>query len=286
MKKENFQAGLTLLRKPVLPLVSMVLFLQQLSGPQSKVEDIITEMPEPVETEYTVYARPRELLRRYLDYFDLPEAAGSPRKTEIQVVDESGQPVDETTAHTALISQRILEKELEEINSRLCAPCSCTLCCTGPESRMEQEFFEIPLQEQETECFALACHDTADSRSRSAMDDEAQPLQINGAPFYQSEAARLIHWQNGWSMILPKESSCPALEHSGRCRIYSNRPLVCRRPQIFSYILAPTGQPDRYMLRNTLLAVTDCPYVRVLQEEIAAYAAACELNFVLKGNKR
>ena len=40
------------------------------------------------------------------------------------------------------------------------------------------------------------------------------------------------------------------------------------------------------MLRETLLAVIDCPYVQTLQEEIAAYAAACELELVLRENKQ
>ena len=68
--------------------------------------------------------------------------------------------------------------------------------------------------------------------------------------------------------------------------MYLIRPQVCRRPQIFSYILENTDQTDQYRLRGSLLAVTDCPYVQVLQEEIAAYAAACELELVLKGNKQ
>ena len=42
---------------------------------------------------------------------------------------------------------------------------------------------------------------------------------------------------------------------------------------------------DRQVLRQSLLAVVDCPYVRQLQEEIAAYAAACELEMVFRHNK-
>lgn len=85
-------------------------------------------------------------------------------------------------------------------------------------------------------------------------------------------------------------SSCPNLEsQTGRCTVYIDRPKVCRRPQIFSYILEPvTGEDGEIIaqrLRRTLLAIIDCPYVEVLQEEIAAYAAACELNLVIKRNK-
>jgi hypothetical protein len=42
---------------------------------------------------------------------------------------------------------------------------------------------------------------------------------------------------------------------------------------------------DLYRLRRSLLAITDCPYVRDLRDEIAGYAAACELHLVLKQNK-
>jgi hypothetical protein len=45
------------------------------------------------------------------------------------------------------------------------------------------------------------------------------------------------------------------------------------------------GEIIAQRLRRTLLAIIDCPYVEVLQEEIAAYAAACELNLVIKRNK-
>lgn len=311
LKKEDLQDGLALLRQPVLPLASMVQFMYQLSGPGARVEDIIAEMTEPIATGYTVYTEPDKLLRRYLDQLQLLETlgtAGTERQPDelnaerkAEVVDESGQPVDAVTACTALINQRIVEAELEEINSRLCAPCNCTLCCVGPEQGMEQEFFEIPLQASETERFALPRHDTSESRTRLALDavtDDAV-LQINGHPFYHGADAdqygtgtpKLVHWRNGWSMILPKNSSCPALAQNGRCNVYSQRPRVCRRPQIFGYILEPLELPvptepsKKYMMRNALLAVTDCPYVQFLQEEITAYAAACELECILQANK-
>ncbi|CAK8724536.1 YkgJ family cysteine cluster protein [Candidatus Electrothrix laxa] len=308
VKKENLQDGIALLRQPVLPLVSMVQFMYQLSGPGAKVEDIIAEMTEPIETAYTIYEAPDKLLHGYLHQLQLLEKIeGSgmeqqPDGMKSDVVDEAGQPVDAMTACTALINQRIMEAELEKINSRLCAPCNCTLCCVGPEKEMVQEFFEIPLQGSETDLFTLTRHDTAESRSRVALDSTADddPLQVDERPFYQGADAdqcgtgtpELFHWRNGWSMILPKDSSCPALDkRNGRCNVYSDRPQVCRRPQIFSYILeplellGPIGQSRKYMLRNSLLAVTDCPYVQFLQDEIATYAAACELDCILKANK-
>ena len=283
MEKEDFQAGLALLGQPALPLVSMVQFLY-LTGPFATVAEVVDEMPEPIETGYALYEHPRDLLRSHLAHLTLLENLKTGEEIQEQVVDESGELLDSMSAVTALVSQRIMEDELEPINSALCGPCGCTLCCIGPDSAMSQEFFEIPLQDEEADLFSTDRHDNPDSRSCRAMDDEV--LQLDGAPFYKRPAPELFHWQNGWSLILPRESSCPGLEESGRCRVYSARPQVCRKPQIFSYVLEETGQPDQYRLRSSLLAVIDCPYVQVLQDEIAAYAAACELELVLKGNKQ
>ena len=188
------------------------------------------------------------------------------------------------SALTALVSQRIMEDELGAINSALCGPCGCTLCCIGPDRTMKQEFFEIPLQDEEVDLFSIVRHDNPDIRSHQAMDDQA--LELEGKPFYKRSDPELFHWQHGWSLILPRKSSCPGLEENGRCRVYDNRPQVCRKPQIFSYVLEENEHQVQYRLRNSLLAVTDCPYVQVLQDEIAAYAAACELELVLKGNKQ
>lgn len=283
VEKEDLQAGISLLAGPVLPLVSMVQFLY-LTGPFERIEEVIDEMPEPIETGYALYENPREQLYSHLARLRLLEGLKSGEELKIHVVNESGEAVDDMTACAGLVSQRIMEDELEIINSVLCGPCGCTLCCTGPDTSMDQEFFEIPLQDGETALFSVARHDSADSRSRRALDDES--LQLDGAPFYALSGPELFHWQNGWSLILPRESSCPGLEENGRCRVYTNRPQVCRRPQIFSYILEKMNQPDQFRLRGSLLAVTDCPYVRLLREEIAAYAAACELELILKENKQ
>ena len=283
MQKKEFQTGIALLGQPVLPLVSMVQFLY-LTGPFATVAEVIDEMPEPIETGYALYEHPREMLRCHLTHLTLLENLKNGEEMQVLVVNESGEPVDGMTACTSLVSQRIMEDELEVINSVLCGPCGCTLCCTGPDHSMKQEFFEIPLQDEEANIFSVARHDSADSRSRRAMDDEV--LQVDGVPFYQQRGPGLFHWKGGWSLILPRESSCPGLGGDGRCQVYFNRPQVCRRPQIFSYVLEKMDQPDRYRLRDSLLAVIDCPYVQVLREEIAAYAAACELELVLKGNKQ
>jgi Fe-S-cluster containining protein len=97
----------------------------------------------------------------------------------------------------------------------------------------------------------------------------------------------MVHWQHGWSLILPRSSRCPNLAADGRCQIYSDRPEVCRRPQIFPYVLEPFTDEagPGWRIRRSLLAVLDCPYVRLLQDEIAGFAAASELDLVFRRNK-
>ena len=283
VEKEDFKAGRALLGQPALPLVSIVQFLY-LTGDFATVAEVIDEMPEPIETGYALYEHPQELLRRHLQHLELLENLKNGEAVQEQIVDETGKALDAMTAITALVSQRIMEDELETINSALCSPCGCTLCCVGPDQDMQQEFFEIPLQDVETDLFPHARHDDDDSRSSLAMNDT--PMLQDGKPFYNRSDPTLIHWQNGWSLILPRDSSCPGLAEDGRCRVYINRPRVCRKPQIFSYILEPADEENQYCLRSSLLAITDCPYVQALQDEISAYAAASELEIIFKGNKQ
>ena len=282
--KDAFAEGLQRLRHPVLPLVAIVQFLY-LTGEFATFEEIVAQLPEDIETGYTKYSNPSADLAPYLDLLTPLAALKSGALAAELVVDIHEQPVDKTTAVVALISQQILTRELEAINSALCAPCGCTLCCVGPEAGMTQAFFEIPLVDGEWRQFPVERIDSADSQARLA-DDET-PLMVAGAPFYEYSQPRLIHWQQGWSLILPRASRCPNLEESGRCRVYPERPQVCRRPQIFPYVVEPATRQGQATarLRQSLLAVVDCPYVRQLQEEIAAYAAACELEMVFRHNK-
>lgn len=287
MNENTFEQGLSLLRQPVAPLVSMVQFLY-LTGPFATVAEVIGELPEPIETELAVYEHPVALLREYLEYLQPLESLKTEQEIESNVVDEQGEPVDRMTAISALVMQQVLTAELEKINSRLCDPCNCTLCCTGPAESMNQEFFEIPLARREIDLFAVDRYDQVDSRTRRARDEEE--LHCDGQPFYRRRSPGLFHWQNGWSLILPRGSQCPNLEPgSGRCRVYAQRPEVCRRPQIFPYMLERLDEPragnPEYRLRQTLLAVVDCPYVRELQDNIALYAAAGELHLAWKENK-
>jgi Fe-S-cluster containining protein len=105
----------------------------------------------------------------------------------------------------------------------------------------------------------------------------------------------LYHWENGWSLILPGGSICPALSaHTKKCMVYAKRPQVCRKPQIFAYILEKTPDTAKhsdgtlipvYMARNKVLAVWDCPYVRKFQDEIGAYAEMGGLEPIFKKSK-
>jgi Fe-S-cluster containining protein len=284
VEKEALKTGLALLRQPVLPLVGIVQFLY-LTGNFASVEEVIGQMPADIETGYALYGDAASLLAPYADLLQPLVALKAGVPPHDQVVDSEGHPVDPMVATGALVAQHILVRELERINSLLCAPCGCTLCCSGPDADMSQAYFEIPLQPGEIDFFSLERIDSAASQAHR-VDDEP-PLKVSERDFFDRAEPALIRWQPGWSLILPKASRCPNLEASGRCHVYLDRPQVCRRPQIFPYVVEPIedqGQPA-FRLRQTLLAVVDCPYVQLLQDEIAAYAAACELEMVFRQNK-
>ncbi|MGE4560137.1 MAG: YkgJ family cysteine cluster protein [Desulfobulbus sp.] len=284
LDKDALHEGTALLAQPVLPLIGMVQFLY-LTGDFATVDEVISQMPADIETGFATYADPVGILQPYADLLRPLADFKAGKPPEQQVVDVDNNPVDALTAATALIAQDVLIRELEPINSLLCAPCNCTLCCVGPEAEMRQDYFEIPLQPGEAVHFPLERIDTPASRA-SRIDDEP-PLQVEGHDFYWRPDPVLIRWRSGWSLILPTGSRCPHLEALGRCHIYPDRPQVCRRPQIFPYMLEPMEEGGRraFRLRQSLLAVVDCPYVRLLQEEIGAYAAACELEMIFRHNK-
>ena len=286
MERESLAAGRALLHRPVLPLVAIVQFLY-MTGDFATVEAVIAELPAEIETGYCRYDDAAADLAPYSDLLRPLEALKAGQPPQESVVDGEGNAVDAMTAVVALVAQRVLTRELERINSLLCGPCGCTLCCVGPEASMAQCYFEIPLQAGEDRFFPLARIDSPASRGHR-VDDEP-PLQVGGQDFFAHPHPVLIHWQQGWSLIMPRLSRCPNLQDSGRCLVYPDRPEVCRRPQIFAYVVEPVpaegaGKPV-FRLRQTLLAVVDCPYVQLLQDEIAAYAAACELEMIFRHNK-
>ena len=53
------------------------------------------------------------------------------------------------------VAQRILARELENINSLLCGPCDCQLCCLGPSGEMGQVFLRAPCKSKKTTCSAF-----------------------------------------------------------------------------------------------------------------------------------
>lgn len=287
MDKKNFTEGIGLLRQPIMPLVSMVQFLF-MTGPFATVAEVVNELPEPIETDRTTYEHPRSLLSGYLDILAGFEQVKEGTFPVPNVVDGESNPVDPFTAGVAVIQQQLLIAELEKINSALCGPCGCKLCCVGPENSMAQEFFEIPLGTGELDLFAVSRCDNAVSRSSLPGDEEE--LLWEDQPFFRVENPTLFHWKKGWSLILPKGATCPNLNDNGQCMVYDDRPKVCRRPQIFPYMVeqleSVEGAASQMRIRESLLAVIDCPYVRELQDEIADYAAASELHLLLKQNKQ
>lgn len=288
LEKNMFKEGVELLRQPVMPLVAMVQFLY-MTGPFDTVVEVIEELPEPIETDRAKYEHPKSLLSGYLEILAGFERLKEGNFLTPVVVDEENNEVDSFTAGVAIIQQQLLTAELERINSVLCGPCECTLCCVGPEQSMEQEFFEIPIADSELDLFSVSRCENETSRNSLPMDEKA--LQWEGQPFYRRAQPTLFHWKKGWSLVLPKGSSCPNLNDNGHCRVYSDRPDVCRRPQIFPYVVEPIeedtdGGAPAMRVRQSLLAVVDCPYVQELKDEIAEYAAVSELHLLLKQNKQ
>lgn len=311
-RKNDLQAGMALLGRPLLPLIRLLPLLY-LAGPFARISELLAELNEPITTAGIDYPQPSAALAPYLDLLNAleelkpPPGPGPTAETEPMagsqageqgpvppVLTEDGRTLSGLEALECRICQAVLERELETINSLLCAPCRCDLCCIGPEPDMSQDFFEIPLIQDEVRLFPLPQFDTAQSRQMTSAGEP--PLLRDDRPFYQTPAA-LYHWRQGWSLILPPGSRCPQLAADGACRIYPKRPQVCRRPQVFAYLLAkqeasaPTSTADDaptttpLIAHHKLLAVWDCPYVQVLQEEIAAYAQACGLEPIFRRNK-
>ena len=301
---KKFDQGLARLKRPVLPLVNMVQFLY-FTGPFETIEDVLARLTKSVELENVVYENPQQMLKPYTAFLNELDVIKGKKRLSVSlpfIVNEKDEPVAKRQALEFWIKQQILSRELEEINSMLCGPCGCVLCCTGPNSefdgasgfkgRMKQEFFEIPLQDKEVGLFALAKVDTEESCTMTAHSEP--PLQRDTLPFYKHEMA-LYHWKNGWSLILPEGSACPGLApDTKRCMVYAERPEVCRKPQIFPYVLEKTSHTAKrsdgvlipvYMARSKVLAVWDCPYVRKFQQEIGAYAEMSGLEPIFKKSK-
>lgn len=287
---KKFPNGIKMLQSPILPLVRIVQLLY-LTGPFENVDPVLDELNEPVETEVVTYENPGELLRPYLHILKTFEQLKHPTEHPFIILNDQLEPLDQFESIELWVAQNIMVLELEQINSLLCGQCNCTLCCIGPDESMSQEFFEIPLTEDETKHFPLKKIDTEQTRQQSSLTEP--PLSRNDKPFYETDTA-LYHWQAGWGLILPKGSTCPNLDKNGGCEIYPQRPNVCRRPQIFSYVIERLPDQDvetggqikkAYLGQRKILAIWDCPYVKELKQDIATYAELCDMEPVFKKNK-
>ena len=282
-----------MLAQPVLPLARLagMLFL---TGPFTNLTEVVQELNDKVETGGITYADPAASLTPYLPAMAPFERLKTPQPPARIILSAQAEALDAMEAIDAWVAQNILSQELEAINSQLCGPCNCRLCCIGPGQGMGQQFFEIPLQDNEIPLFQLEKIDSSQSRASSSQAETA--LLVDGQPFYEHDQARLIHWQQSWGLILPTGSSCPQLDDdSGGCTIYPQRPDVCRRPQIFAYALErqPAFDSDyegttlpAYLRQQSLLAIWDCPYVQQFQDEIGSYGQACGMEPIFKENKR
>jgi Fe-S-cluster containining protein len=293
----SFLRGRAKLERPVWPLCNLFLMLC-LASPYERPDALLTELPDEVEAGENLYSDPVAILKRFSDIlfpfarFLRGDGPGNPEEEKAaallvsrssSLADLSGERPDPFDAMFALCRQDILARELEEINSLLCGPCGCDICCTGPGVEASHDFFEIPLAEPELSLFELEKVDSSASRNCLAGDD--RPLVVGDRPFYASGHPLLIHWRRGWSLVMPRATACPNLGETG-CSVYMERPEVCRKPQIFPYVIEEdAASPGTYVIRNAILAVWDCPYVRFLRDEIASYAAMNGLETFFRENK-
>lgn len=275
------------IKRPLWPLFELASRLYLIS-PYDDMEGLARELPDHFDVSGITYDNPSALIGLIPGVFDRLILIKR-RRDDISLPDiknEDGESLSPFDAMISLTKQKVLEYELEVINSVLCGPCGCTLCCTGPDLSARQEFFEIPLLDKELSLFKLPVVDIHDSHAKTAYSEPE--LEIGGVPFYKRPAA-IYHWSNGYSLILPRMTRCPHLDGSGACGIYSKRPMVCKKPQIFPLVIeklsGPQDAEERYVRRDTLLAIWDCPYVKRLKDEIIAYAGHCNLTCIFKENK-
>ena len=265
--------GIDGLKSPVWPLlhVSILLFL---TGPFKRLDELLDELTSSMEMEGVIYNEPRKKVSNFIEILRPLELLKRGEKIASYIPPISSHeatPIEPLEALTAWIKQCVLERELEDINSLLCAPCNCVICCTGPEPGSKKELFEIPLDENELLLFDLPRHETL-------------PDTLLEEDFVHSSPG-IYHFAKGWRMILPRGSKCPQLSRDGRCAIYENRPIVCRKPQIFPYVIQKNERDDAFIKEEKLLAVWDCPYVRKLKEEIIQYGQKCGLETIFMENK-
>ena len=139
------------------------------------------------------------------------------------------------------------------------------------------------MERDELKDFPLEVISNQETRASTAMDEP--PLLIRGREFYTLGPA-IVEWRTGHSLILPRDTKSPNLTNMRRCNIYDMRPKTCRKPQIFAYILEKTGEVGHFIYRNKMLAISDCPYVKILKERIHHYASLCEVDLIVSPNRK
>ena len=277
---EEWSRALEVLKRPLWPLIKLIQVLY-LAGEYRDLKALFNDLPGEIELENGPYDN---IQRRLNEYSDLIEGMLEPFYLDHDVPkvllgDETLPPHE---AYTAQLRQKLIERELEGVNSLLCSPMGCDLCCVGPRDDEKNLFFDIPLKMEEVDTIGITTFDTPLTRSSSPYDE--QSLSIEKRPFYELGPV-VITWRTGPSMILPRGERCPKLSRDVRCTIYPQRPWTCRRPPIFSYVLDRTGADGDFSLENKLLAIIECPIVQELKREIHLYASLNELDLVITRNR-
>lgn len=284
MNSDNWETGLQHLQQPIWPLTKLCILLY-LTSPYSTWKELLDTLPQELAVNEIIYQAPASKLTAITwptSWLEMLKNGANANGLPL-ILNENHEHLDIFSSILCLIKQQVMEAELETVNSLFCSSMKCALCCEGPKATASQKFFEIPLQFTEVPLFEMQVIDTT---LQGAFDAYSFPaFQRDGIPFYSLPSA-IYRWRNGYSLILTTGATCPHLTRNLRCDIYKKRPVVCKKPQIFAYIMEKLpDKPHIAMERNILLAVTDCPYVRRLENELERYAVLNEVTLMLKPNK-
>ncbi len=294
---KEWKEAIALMRRPAWPVIRLLTIIVISTGHKDigfkDIKRLISEFPDPLEIDGMEYRYPQRIIEPYcsilinninkLNIDANAEDADSLLEMSVRVTDGNGEFMPYYEAVMAIMQQEILLRELERINSLLCSPCGCDICCKGPFKEDEHQFFEIPLRQEELSLFDLPVIENNHSIKMSPYD--MAPFLIKGVPFYKyPDSPMIVRWEKGYSLMLLKNDRCPHLDTNSRCAIYDTRPDTCKRPQIFPYVIEETGDLE-LVHKAKLLAITDCPYVKALKPYIHRYASLNGLDLMLRNNK-
>lgn len=284
MNTDNWQTGVKYLQTPLWPLTRLCLMLY-LTSPYEAWEELLEALPEELETDGIRYEAPARMLSTITWPTPWVTVLKQGRNTDglPVVLNEKDEPLDIFSTILCLMKQHVMEMELERINSLLCSCIDCSLCCEGPTTDALHDFFEIPLRPEEVRLFDLTVIDTT---AQGKFDPySSNTFNVDETPFYLLPPA-IYRWSYGYSLILTKGTCCPHLSSDKRCNIYPKRPAVCKKPQIFAYITEQHPERTNTLYeKNTVLAITDCPYIQKLEKELEQYAVLNEVSIIFKANK-